>query len=136
MPGEAQGPTWNRLHQLHGARQARFVGGCQGGSQRLASPTSGTEECLERSIRYLSCHPQGLSVVPRGSWTRRFAWTDSDWAGEVPKGSCIRRNGGTLCQEHGPVKCGALILNSAVKGVSEAIGVLNAERGLFSEDRG
>lgn len=51
-------------------------------SQRMADPTTGTEECLERTITYLVRHPRGLLVFPRGQVEKPLrCWTGSDWAG-------------------------------------------------------
>lgn len=48
-------------------------------SQRMANPTTGTEVCLNRTIRYLSSHPRGILRFPRGQVNRTLRiWAGSD----------------------------------------------------------
>lgn len=69
--------------------------------------------------------------------------TDSDWAGVVStrefySGGYIRRNEGTVyhwSKTKSNVALHAEALNSAANGVSEVIGVLDALREFFIEDR-
>ena len=103
-------------------------------SQCMARPREGVRPCVKRTIRYLRKYPRCiLEVTPAEAFDLLEVWTDSDWAGDiVSRKSCSGGSlqlGGTTVQHWSKVQSNVALssgeaeLNSAVKGVSEAIGL-------------
>ena len=109
-------------------------------SQCMSRPREGVRACVKRVIRYLRRYPRCiLEVTPTDAFDQLEVWTDSDWAGDVAtRKSCSGGSlqlGGTTVQHWSKVQSNVALssgeaeLNSAVKGVSEAIGL----KGLVKE---
>lgn len=103
-------------------------------SQHMALPREGAVAGVKRVIRYLKGYPRAVMEVPGGGDLKFLhVWTDSDWAGDVGtrrscSGGSLQLGGATLqhwskMQANVALSSGEAELNSAVKGISEAIGL-------------
>lgn len=111
-------------------------------SQCMSRPREGVRTCVKRAIRYLRKYPRCiLEVTPAAAFDQLDVWTDSDWAGDiVSRKSCSGGSlqlGGTTVQHWSKVQSNVALssgeaeLNSAVKGVSEAIGLQELIKEVF-----
>ena len=103
-------------------------------SQCMAGPREGVLPAIKRVIRYLRRYLRCIVEIDSDQQvTELDVWTDSDWAGDVEtRKSC---SGGSLqlgtstihhwskLQANVALSSGEAELNSAVKGISEAIGL-------------
>ena len=103
-------------------------------SQHMANPQEGAVSGIKRVIRYLKRYPRGILEIQGGGDMKVLAvWTDSDWAGDVVSrrscsGGSLQLGGSTVhhwskLQANVALSSGEAELNSAVKGISEAIGL-------------
>ena len=100
----------------------------------MASPREGVLQAIKRVIRYLRRYPRCIIEINSDQQvTELDVWTDSDWAGDVEtRKSCSR---GSLqlgtstihhwakLQANVALSSGEAEPNSAVEGISEAIGL-------------
>ena len=100
----------------------------------MAGPREGVLPAIKRVIRYLRRYPRCIIEIDSDQQvTELDVWTDSDWAGDVEtRKSC---SGGSLqlgtstihhwskLQANVALSSGEAELNSAVMGISEAIGL-------------
>ena len=111
-------------------------------SQGMAQPREGVRQCVKRAIRYLRKFPRCiLEVGSSESFGSLEVWTDSDWAGDSASrkscsGGSLQLNGTTVqhwskLQSNVALSSGEAELNSAVKGVSEAIGLQELIKEVF-----
>ena len=114
-------------------------------SQCMAGPREGVLPAIKRVIRYLRRYPRCIIEIDSDQQvTELDVWTDSDWAGDAEtRKSC---SGGSLqlgtstihhwskLQANVALSSGEAELNSAVKGISEAIGLREVAPGDPSGD--
>ena len=100
----------------------------------MAGPREGVLPAIKRVIRYLRRYPRCIIEIDSDQQvTELDVWTDSDWAGDVEtrkpcSGGSLQLGTSTIhhwskLQANVALSSGEAELNSAVKGISEAIGL-------------
>ena len=105
-------------------------------SECMAGPREGVLLAIKRVIQYLRRYPRCIIEIDSDQQvTELDVWSDSDWAGDVEtRKSCsggslqlgwelLRFTTGQNLQANVALSSGEAELNSAVKGISEAIGL-------------